>query len=312
VVVDEFTRVGRVLERPRLEPVRKREFRRPLDVGLDDLRAPVEGGERPGGARRRDVAPVSIDARVAAQFRDITDELRREFDPGEPGPGPPQSVPGLLSLRAFAGRSLRSVAVGSSERPVDDADPSVQVLTAGDGRLERKAVPELRSELSLLGVHRPHEREPGGVGDAHAVAFDPVDPARRRIEQHVDEVVVEEVHLVDVEDTAVRPGEQSGVELELAAERVRHGERPDDPLAGRPERERDERNRSFGRRRVGPLAAVLAPAFGRVRRAAVRTVLDGILRRKEVRQRPDCRGLRRSLLALHEKPVQVVVRRDSQ
>ncbi len=38
-------------------------------------------------------------------------------------------------------------------------------------------------------------------------------PHRRGVEQHVDDVIVEQVHLVDVQDVAVRLREHTGLEL---------------------------------------------------------------------------------------------------
>ena len=54
------------------------------------------------------------------------------------------------------------------------------------------------------------------MGSRHALTLDDVDPERRGVEQHVDEVVVEQVDLVDVEDPAVRYGEQARLERLLA------------------------------------------------------------------------------------------------
>ena len=50
------------------------------------------------------------------------------------------------------------------------------------------------------------------MGDRDALALDDVDPERGRVEQDVRQVVVEEVDLVDVEDAAVRLGEQARLE----------------------------------------------------------------------------------------------------
>ena len=51
----------------------------------------------------------------------------------------------------------------------------------------------------------------------HALALDGVLTHRRGVEEDVDDVVVEEVHLIDVEDVAVRFGEHARLELFLAA-----------------------------------------------------------------------------------------------
>ena len=61
------------------------------------------------------------------------------------------------------------------------------------------------------------------MGDGHALALDDVDAERRRIEEHVRQVVVEQVDLVDVEDPAVRLCQQARLERLLAG-----GQRPGD------------------------------------------------------------------------------------
>jgi len=217
---------------------------------------------------------VAVDARVAAEFRDLGFELPREGDAVEQRPRPDQPVAEGVGLRAVAVRErLRVVAPAvGPERPVDDRDPVVDVVGAGDGGLEREAVPELRPEFALLGVHGPDQGERRGVFDAHTVALDPVDAAGGGVQEHVDQVVVEQVHLVDVEQPPVCPRQQPGIELRVAVEGVRDRERPHHPLAGRPQREGHERDRPGLDRRVGPLPARLALPVGVVGRTPVRAV----------------------------------------
>ena len=74
---------------------------------------------------------------------------------------------------------------------------------------EAEPVQQLRPQFTLFGVHGADQHEPGLVAVRDAVAFD-VHPAHRRgVEQHVDEVVVQEVDLVDVQHAAVRAGQQA-------------------------------------------------------------------------------------------------------
>ena len=63
---------------------------------------------------------------------------------------------------------------------------------------EPEAVEQLRSQLTLLRIHRPDQDEIGRVNDGHPLALDHVDPHGRRIEENVDQVVVEQIHLVDI------------------------------------------------------------------------------------------------------------------
>ena len=75
---------------------------------------------------------------------------------------------------------------------------------------EPESVEQLRAQFALFGVHRADQHEPGVVAVRDAVAFDVHAPHRRGVEQHVDEVVVQQVDLVDVEHAAVRLREQPG------------------------------------------------------------------------------------------------------
>ena len=48
--------------------------------------------------------------------------------------------------------------------------------------------------------------------NAQALSFDDVDPARRHIEQQIDEMIFEQIHFIDVEKTPVGSSEQTGGE----------------------------------------------------------------------------------------------------
>src|SRR5690606_13635707 len=53
---------------------------------------------------------------------------------------------------------------------------------------------------------------PGRVGEGDPLPLHDVDAERRRVEEDVGDVVVEEVHLIDVEDPAVHGGQDSGLD----------------------------------------------------------------------------------------------------
>ena len=67
------------------------------------------------------------------------------------------------------------------------------------------------------------------MGDGYAVALDGDGPHCGRVEQQVDQVVVQEVDLVDVQDAAMRLGQQTRLEVHgavaqrlLEIDRTRH------------------------------------------------------------------------------------------
>ena len=77
-----------------------------------------------------------------------------------------------------------------------------------DGQAE--PVQQLRTQFALLGIHRADEHESGLVRMGDAVTFDMHPSHRCGVEQHVDQVIVQQVDLVNVEHAAVRAGQQSG------------------------------------------------------------------------------------------------------
>ena len=79
---------------------------------------------------------------------------------------------------------------------------------------------------------------------AQPLALDHVLARRRDIEQHVDQVVLQQVDLVDVEEAAVGAREQSGLEHLLAVGKsALQIQGSDDAVLGRAERQIDHRHR---------------------------------------------------------------------
>src|SRR5699024_1379346 len=108
------------------------------------------------------------------------------------------------------------------ESSVNDLHTLVDVIAGRDRRTERKAVTELRPEVAFFRIHRADEGELSRMGDTHAIAFDPINPACGRVEEHVYQVVIKQIHLINVQNPTVRAGEESGIELVVAVERISH------------------------------------------------------------------------------------------
>ena len=80
-----------------------------------------------------------------------------------------------------------------------------------------EAVQELGPELALLGVHGAHQDEAGRVGKGNTLALHHVDPHGRGVQEHVHQVVVQQVHFVDIQNAPVGRGEQTRLKMLLAA-----------------------------------------------------------------------------------------------
>ena len=152
--------------------------------------------------------------------------------------------------RRCAGPVRRPVGVSSGEpgrvglevHPLPD-HLGAHVDVAGGVHVDGQAEPvqQLRPQLALFRVHGADQHEARLVAVRNAVAFD-VHPAHRGgVEQHVDQVVVQQVDLVDVQHAAVRAGQQARRERMLAvAQHALQIQRADHPVLGGADRQLDE------------------------------------------------------------------------
>ena len=206
-----------------------------------DLVLAVERGQR-GAARAQTMSArwPSTPSRAQVPAISSSDAVR-------------QTDASALARRGDARRERRSSsakraanASGSRRRPAGGARSrrAPPGRAAGDLDGEPEAVEQLRAQVALLGVHRADQQEARGVGDGDAVALDVLAAQRGGVEQHVDQVVGQQVDLVDVEHAAVGRGEQAGLE----ARRRRRAAR----ARGRACRARGRRSRRSAARRARP------------------------------------------------------------
>ena len=87
---------------------------------------------------------------------------------------------------------------------------SLQHLVGREGNGE--AIEQVVAHRPLLGVVGGDQQAAAGVGEAEALALDPVLAAAHRRQQQVGDAVVEQVELIDVEHAPVGFGQQAGLE----------------------------------------------------------------------------------------------------
>jgi hypothetical protein len=182
-----------------------------VDLSLGHGRDPPERRQRLGGLARHQVGAVPVDGEGDAELGDRLQDRPRHLDLGEPLDRGGNAL-GLLGLRlGVAGAEGLGILLPGFPA-LDDLDPVLDIADTGDVDAQTEAVEQLRSQLALLRVHGADQDEARRVPHRDALALDDVDPHRRRVEQDVDEVVVEEVDLVDVEDVAVGLGQHPRLE----------------------------------------------------------------------------------------------------
>ncbi len=120
------------------------------------------------------------------------------------------------------------------------------------------------------------------MADRQAFAFDKVLARHGDIEQQIDEMVFEQVDFVDVEETAIGLGEQTGFEALFAGgQRAFEIERADDAIFGGAKRQIDKGHRDFGDLLAGAGAAIIGARGGIGGRAAIAAAGDDLHRRQQ-------------------------------
>ena len=115
-----------------------------------------------------------------------------------------------------------------------DFHAHIRVARGGDLDGQSETVQELRTQFSFLRVHGADQHQTSSVCNGHPVAFHRVASHGRGVEENIHQVVVEQVDLVDVEDSPVRRGQQAGFEggLSLAESRLQVQRSRDTILGG--------------------------------------------------------------------------------
>ena len=218
------TAVGRAEDPPdvgaparggRLDTVRQHHRRHPLDVVERDPVTVLVGRERLGGLPGDEVGAVPVDLQLDAEVGDGDEDLPVDDDVSERRHRPPDAL-GLGPLHGFPAVDERFRVILEGLPTLDDLRPLADVADPLHVDAEAETIEQLGAQLPLLRVHRPDQDEARRVRDGDALALDGVGPHRRRVEEDVDDVVVEQVDLVHVQDVPVGVGENSRLEFLLA------------------------------------------------------------------------------------------------
>src|ERR1700737_2898786 len=188
--------------------VRQDHFGHLVDLRDPNFRDAAVGGQRLGGLPPHKIGPVPVDLQADVELRERPQDPGRHDDVREADDrlGDPRPDLGILLGEALAelGR-MRFPFLP----PLDDLDALPDVLDAFDVDRQAESVEQLRAEATLFRVHGAAQDEAGGMPDRDAFALDHVHTHGGGIEQHVDQVVVEQVDFIDIEDVAVRLGQDT-------------------------------------------------------------------------------------------------------
>ena len=105
------------------------------------------------------------------------------------------------------------------------------------------------------GIHRADQQETGRVAQRQALALHAVDAAGRRIQQHIHQMIRQQVDLVDVEDAAVGGGEQARFKARSPRRAFSRCKRAEHAVLGGTQRQFDQGHRTFDDGERPPAAA---------------------------------------------------------
>mmetsp|Transcript_48527 Transcript_48527/g.156684 ORF Transcript_48527/g.156684 Transcript_48527/m.156684 type:complete len:479 (-) Transcript_48527:12-1448(-) len=266
-----------------------------FDVVISHLRAAVEGAEGSGGPVRHDVAAETVDVQGAADNRNFAGQAFGDFHLAQVCPGNDDLVGELLVvLQKFLPEALR--VISKFLAAVHDLHTQVRVPLGPDHGVHAESVEQLGPQLALLGVAAAYEDELGGVPDADALALDGVPTACGAVKQHVDQVIIQEVDLVNVQDAAVRPRQEARLERLLAlGQGLLDVDGATDAVLGGAQRQVDHRHLPLADRKDispgRPVSDLVAHVLGLRWRGVVGVVGHTVDLGQEVDERTDGRRL---------------------
>ena len=177
--------------------------------------AALIGCDGAGGLVHHDVAAQTVNLVLGADVGDELQDFVWHHHVSEASLAADQPLPlSLLHLDPGVHEIERA---GFKGHATPDHLPALLRLeNAIDFDGEAEAVEQLRAQVSLLRVHRAHQHELGVVADGDALPLHVVAAHGGGVQQHVHQMVVEEVHLVDVQDPPVGGGDQTRFKVLLA------------------------------------------------------------------------------------------------
>src|SRR5437879_4252338 len=270
---------GPELPPPRgLHTVRQDHLGHLIDLGDPDFGNATVGGQRLGSLAPDQVGPVSVYLKADIELGERAQDPGRHDHMRKPDDrfGNPSPDLGILLGEALA--EFRRMGFPFLS-PLDDLDALPDVLDAFDIDREAESIQKLRAEIAFFRVHGADQDEARRMPDRNPFAFNDVHAHGRSIEQHVNQVIVEQVDLIDVEDVAVRFSENARLEAALAAlDRRLDVDRADDAILRGVDGQLDDAHAAAGAGQClsarQAVLAIRAERLGRVRITTVEAVRD--------------------------------------
>src|SRR5882672_4323236 len=130
-------------------------------------------------------------------------EQRREPPPRRDDPLAERMLSRLLRFKNACRMIVKSQALA------DRRDPGTAYLESAHRHAEPETIEKLWPKLTLLGIHRADQDEPRGLAGGNTIALDCDPTTGGRIQKKIHNVIRQQIHLIDIQDSAVGSSKQT-------------------------------------------------------------------------------------------------------
>ena len=266
------------------------------------------GGQRLRGFEHVDVSSVAVHPLIQANHGDETQDVLSIGHPGKSLPGSENIFPQALLVGFPLPREIfRVVLVGQA--PGDHGHAVLEIREPRNFHAQTEAVQQLGPQLPLLRIHGAHQDEAGRMLKRDALPLHHVDAHGRRVQQHVHQVVVQEIDLIHIKDAPVGRSQKSRIKVFFAGlDGLLQVNGAQQPVRGGAQRHVHPRHGPIAHRellsRGQTLPAGVAHKLHLLRMALKGTAGHHGDGRQQLRQPPSRSGFGRALLPPHQHPAQ--------
>lgn len=170
---------------------------------------------RYGGSQNDDIPAMAVDLHACRELADRAEILLGVLNFGNQGAGAGNTF-GKSVLRCSPRLAKFHRVTLVLEGALQDSHALGRAVDACDIYAKGETVQQLWTQLPLFRVHRADQNEASWVAERNALALDYVDSHGGGIQKQIHDMIVEQVDLVDIEQTAIGRGQDAGLEATLA------------------------------------------------------------------------------------------------
>ena len=186
------------------------QFRRPPQLLHSGLRPALQSRQSPCRLEHGDVRPVAVHLEGGAHPGHGIEQGLGQGHLGQQGLGRPDPTPEGLLLRRPAGAEGGGVFL-KGQAAAHHLLAGLRLLFAVHLHHQAEAIQQLGPQIPLLRVHGAHQDEAGRMAVGDPLPLHGVDPHGGGVQQHVHNVILQQVDLVHVEDISIGLGQQAGL-----------------------------------------------------------------------------------------------------